>query len=94
MADADAVVQHMVLSNRRGLHARAAAKFVTVVDGFNADVKVVKDGQTVGGSSIMGLLMLGVPCGGSLCVEATGAEASEAVAALDALIADRFGEEE
>lgn len=94
MADAPTVVRHLTLSNKRGLHARAAAKFVTVVDEFGADIRVSKDGNVVGGASIMGLLMLGVPCGGTFCVEASGADAEEALAALERLVAERFGEGE
>ena len=94
MADDKTIVKRLTLSNKRGLHARAAAKFVAVVDQFNADIKVLKDGHVVGGSSIMGLLMLAVPCGGSFSLEATGDEAVAAVEALETLIADRFGETE
>ncbi len=94
MVDVQTIVKRLTLSNKRGLHARAAAKFVAVADRFNADIKVQKDGHIVGGSSIMGLLMLAVPCGGSFSLEASGDEAGAAVQALETLIAERFGEAE
>ncbi|MEM6849063.1 MAG: HPr family phosphocarrier protein [Pseudomonadota bacterium] len=94
MVDAQTIVTCLTLSNKRGLHARAAAKFVAVVDQFNADIKVQKDGHVVGGSSIMGLLMLAMPCGDSFSLQASGDEARAAVEALETLIAERFGEPE
>ena len=85
--------RELLIINKRGLHARASAKFVQTVENFDADIKVSKDGMTVGGTSIMGLMMLAASPGCSVFVTATGAQASEVLAALDALIADRFGEE-
>jgi phosphocarrier protein len=79
------VSKELLIINKRGLHARASAKFVQTVDG--------KDGMTVGGTSIMGLMMLAASPGCSVHVTATGAQAQEVLDALDALIADRFGEE-
>ncbi len=79
--------------NKRGLHARASAKFVGVVNQFDADVHVEKDGMSVGGSSIMGLMMLAASPGCSIQVKAEGAEAAQVLDALEALISERFGEE-
>lgn len=79
--------------NQRGLHARASAKFVQLVDSFNAEVTVEKDGTSVGGTSIMGLMMLAASPGCCIRVTATGVEAAEVLDALEELIADRFGEE-
>jgi phosphocarrier protein HPr len=78
--------------NSKGLHARASARFVQMVEKFDADVKVTRNGETVGGDSIMGLMMLSAGPGTSIIVEATGAEAAQAIAALEALVASRFGE--
>jgi len=88
------VLRELPIINRRGLHARASAKFVACVDRFNASVKVSRCGETVDGSSIMGLMMLAAAIGTSVTVRASGAEATEAVDALAALLADRFGEGE
>ena len=70
--------------NKKGLHARASAKFVQTVEQFDAAVRVTRDGETVGGTSIMGLMMLAAGTGTTITVEATGREAAEAMAALDA----------
>jgi phosphocarrier protein HPr len=80
--------------NKRGLHARASAKFVKTASGFDAEVKVTKDGQTVDARSIMGLMMLAAGPGCCIDIEAEGSEANEAVEALAALVSDRFDEEE
>ena len=80
--------------NRKGLHARASAKFVKCAEQFKADVTVTRDGQSVGGTSIMGLMMLAASIGSTVRIEASGPEAPEAVEALIALIADKFGEVE
>ena len=85
--------RELLIINKRGLHARASAKFVQTVENFDADIKVSKDGMTVGGTSIMGLMMLAASPGCSVVVTATGTQAREVLDALDALIADRFGEE-
>jgi len=87
------VSKELLIINKRGLHARASAKFVQTVDRFDAEVTVSKDGMTVGGTSIMGLMMLAASPGCSVFVTATGAQAQQALDALDALVADRFGEE-
>ena len=86
------VSKELLIINKRGLHARASAKFVQTVDGYDAEVTVSKDGMTVGGTSIMGLMMLAASPGCSVLVTATGAQAQQVLDALDALIADRFGE--
>ncbi|VVS99393.1 Phosphocarrier protein HPr (modular protein) [Rhizobium sp. EC-SD404] len=79
--------------NKRGLHARASAKFVQTVERFDAEIVVSKDGVSVGGSSIMGLMMLAASPGCHIAVEASGPEAPEALEALAELVANRFGEE-
>ena len=78
------VTRDLRIVNRKGLHARATAKFVHCVEGFDADVRVTRNGETVGGLSIMGILTLGAGQGCTVTVSATGA----------ALIAARFGEED
>jgi len=79
--------------NQRGLHARASAKFVQLVDSFDAQVTVEKDGMSVGGTSIMGLMMLAASPGCCIQVTAEGADAVQVLDALEELIANRFGEE-
>jgi phosphocarrier protein len=81
------------LTNRRGLHARASAKFVTLAAGQAASVEVEKDGSKVCGTSIMGLMMLGAAFGDSITITAEGDRAEEAVAALAGLVEERFGED-
>jgi phosphocarrier protein HPr len=78
--------------NEKGLHARASAKFVEVVERHDAQAEVSKDGMIVPGDSIMGLLMLAASRGTSIQVQTSGAQASELAEALRALVADRFGE--
>lgn len=80
--------------NRKGLHARASAKFVQTVERFDAEVTVTRCGETVGGRSIMGLLTLAAARGTTIDVAASGAQAQEALDALTALLASRFGEDE
>ncbi|MEN0040668.1 MAG: HPr family phosphocarrier protein [Pseudomonadota bacterium] len=82
------------ICNARGLHARASAKFVKTAEDFDALVTVSKDGQTVEATSIMGLMMLAASPGCCIEVTARGPQAEEALDALDALVADRFGEGE
>ncbi len=79
--------------NRRGLHARASAKFVTLASGLKASVEVEKDGSKVCGTSIMGLMMLGAAMGDSITISADGDGADEAVAALAELVEGKFGED-
>ncbi len=80
--------------NRKGLHARATAKFVHCVEAFDAEVRVTRCGETVGGLSIMGILTLGAGQGTSIVVSATGPDATRVVEALAVLLANRFGEDE
>jgi phosphocarrier protein len=87
------LVREFEIVNQRGLHARASAKFVQLVGSFQAEIRVEKDGVSVGGTSIMGLMMLAASPGARIRVTAEGAEAEEAMAALEALIGSRFGEE-
>jgi phosphocarrier protein len=87
------VTRELAITNQRGLHARASAKFVKCAEGFNADITVSKDGQTVPATSIMGLMMLAASMGTSIVVEASGPEAEQAMAALAALVAAKFDEE-
>lgn len=86
--------RELAIINKRGLHARASAKFVQTVEKFDAEVKVSRAGETVTGTSIMGLMMLAAGPGTTIYVDAEGAEAAEAIEALATLVADRFGEEE
>ncbi len=81
------------MKNRRGLHARASAKFVTMAAGLPADVEVEKDGSRVCGTSIMGLMMLGAAKGDIIRISAKGEGAADALAQLVALVEDRFGED-
>jgi len=87
------LTRDLLIINKRGLHARASAKFVQTVEGFDAEITVSRDGMTVGGTSIMGLMMLAASPGCSVTVTSSGVQALEAMDALEALIADRFGEE-
>ncbi|RWK56024.1 MAG: HPr family phosphocarrier protein [Mesorhizobium sp.] len=87
------IVREFPIVNQRGLHARASAKFVQVASGFDASVQVEKDGVTVGGTSIMGLMMLAASPGYSIRVTASGPEAELVIDALEQLVASRFGEE-
>lgn len=79
--------------NEKGLHARASAKFVEVVENHEAQATVSKDGMRVSGDSIMGLLMLAASRGTSIDVETSGVEAEKLADALEALVANRFGED-
>lgn len=80
--------------NKRGLHARASAKFVKTASAFDAEVRVSKDGQTVDARSIMGLMMLAAGPGCCIDIEAEGVDAEAAVAALEQLVSARFDEDE
>ena len=89
-----AVIERTIaIRNQRGLHARAAAKFVKLAGAFDADITVTKDGQSVSGSSIMGLMMLAAATGTEICVQATGDDAVAALDALAQLVADGFDED-
>ena len=89
-----AVVRELTICNKKGLHARASARFVQTVEKFDADVRVMRCGEIVGGTSIMGLMMLAASPGTTITVEATGKEAAEVIAALAKLIESRFGEQD
>ena len=86
--------RELLIINKRGLHARASAKFVQAVSGFDATVHVTKDGTTVGGTSIMGLMMLAAGIGCGVEIEAEGVDAAEAVEALSDLVARKFDEDQ
>lgn len=83
----------LTIVNRKGLHARASAKFVKCAETFNANISVSRENSTVGGTSIMGLMMLGASQGTTIRLDADGPEAPEAVEALSALVIDGFGED-
>lgn len=89
-----AVTRELPITNKRGLHARASAKFVQLVERFNADVTVTRNGETVGGSSIMGLMMLSAGPGTTITVSATGTDAADAITAIAHLVGSKFGEGE
>jgi phosphocarrier protein len=93
-SSARAVVREIPIINKRGLHARASAKFVKMVENFDADVTVSKGSESVGGNSIMGLMMLSAGPGTSITVSATGRDAEAAVAALAELVGSKFNEDE
>ncbi len=88
------VTRVLPIINQKGLHARASAKFVHTVEMFQAEVRVSNGGERVDGASILDLLMLGGAPGTTITVEATGPQAKEVVAALENLLATRFGEDE
>jgi phosphocarrier protein HPr len=88
------VVRPLEICNRKGLHARASAKFVQMVEQFDADVKVTRGNETVGGNSIMGLMMLAAGPGTRITVQATGKEAQAVIDALAELVNGRFKEDE
>ena len=87
------VSSRVEITNKRGLHARASAKFVTMADGFDARVTVEKDGNQAAGTSIMSLMMLAAGPGDHVVISAAGPEAEGAVEALSALVESKFGEE-
>ena len=87
-----AIVRPLKIVNEKGLHARAAAKLVEVAEGFDASAEVSLDGQSSGADSIMGLLMLAASKGKTIDVRAWGPDAEALADAVEALVADRFGE--
>jgi phosphocarrier protein HPr len=88
-----AVSREVAITNKRGLHARASAKFVAMASELDADIEVEKDGNRVCGTSIMGLMMLGAAMGDSIVIHVSGPNADEALEKLAGLVEDRFGEE-
>jgi len=88
------IVREIMITNKRGLHARASAKFVQCVELYQAQVTVSRGGETVGGTSIMGLMMLAAGPGSSIIVTAKGHEARECLDALQDLLSEKFGEDE
>jgi phosphocarrier protein len=90
---AGAISKELLIINKRGLHARASAKFVQLVEKFEAEIWVTRGGETVGGTSIMGLMMLSAAPGTTILVSAKGPEAQAALDAIAALVADKFNEE-
>jgi phosphocarrier protein len=93
-SDPAALTRVLEICNKRGLHARASAKFVQTVEKFEAEVKVRRGQEVVGGTSIMGLMMLGAGPGTTITVEATGKQAAEVLEALTALVSGRFTEQD
>lgn len=87
------ISQQVLISNRRGLHARASAKFVTLASGLPADITVSKDGNHVTGTSIMGLMMLGAAMGDHITIKASGPDAEDSLGKLVTLVEDKFGED-
>jgi len=88
------IIRVLEICNKKGLHARASAKFVQTVEKFDAEVKVKRGNETVGGTSIMGLMMLAAGPGTTITVEASGPQAVEVIDALAALVSGRFTEDE
>ncbi|SLN50197.1 Phosphocarrier protein NPr [Roseovarius litorisediminis] len=89
----DKIVRQLKIVNEKGLHARAAAKLVEVVEGFDATAEVSQNGQYTGADSIMGLLMLAASKGTTIDVQISGPDAVALADAVEALVADRFGED-
>ena len=93
-ADVGLLTREFEIVNRRGLHARATAKFVQCVETYDAAVTVMRNGDTVGGTSIMGILTLGAGIGSTIVVTAQGPQAEAVLDAIAALVAGKFGEED
>jgi phosphocarrier protein len=91
---AGALYGEFQIVNKKGLHARATAKFVQCASNFDAEITVTRCGETVGATSIMGILTLGAGIGSTITVVARGREAEAALKALETLVADKFGEGE
>ncbi|MDR3467655.1 MAG: HPr family phosphocarrier protein [Xanthobacteraceae bacterium] len=88
------LVRDVAITNKRGLHARASAKFVQMVEQFDAEISVTRNNETVGGTSIMGLMMLAAGIGTTIQICARGPEAQRALDALADLVTRKFGEDE
>lgn len=93
-SSAGVIVRELPIVNKRGLHARASAKFVQTAEKFDAELTVTRNGESVGGTSIMGLMMLSAGIGTTITVAASGREAEAAINAITELLANKFGEEE
>jgi phosphocarrier protein len=93
-SSAGVIVRELPIINKRGLHARASAKFVQTAERFDAELTVTRNGESVGGTSIMGLMMLSAGIGTTITVAASGREAQAAINAITELLANKFGEEE
>jgi phosphocarrier protein HPr len=89
-----AIRRVLEIVNKKGLHARASAKFVQTVEKFDAEVTVTRGSETVGGTSIMGLMMLSAATGTEIIVEASGKQAADVMEAIAELVANGFGEED
>lgn len=87
------LVRELAITNQRGLHARASAKFVKCAENFDAAITVMREGQSVPGTSIMGLMMLAASMGTSISVEASGPQAAAALEALEELVNRKFDED-
>jgi phosphocarrier protein HPr len=85
--------KELTLINKLGLHARAAAKFVNLASGFESEVTISRNGKTVNGKSIMGVMMLAASCGTTIEVNTSGNDAEQALQQIEQLVQDRFGEE-
>jgi len=94
MSEAGALARDVTIVNKKGLHARASAKFVQLAEQFDAAITVTRNNETVGGASIMGLMMLAAAPGCSIRIETSGNQAGDALKALCALVEGKFGEEE
>ena len=93
-SSAGVIVRELPIINKRGLHARASAKFVQTAEKFDAELTVTRNGESVGGTSIMGLMMISAGIGTTITVAAKGREAGAAMDAITELLANKFGEEE
>lgn len=85
--------KEITIINKLGLHARAAAKFVNLASGFSSEINISRNGRTVNGKSIMGVMMLAASCGSSIKLSISGADEEQALQQLEQLIQDRFGED-
>jgi len=94
MSSSGAITRVLKIVNEKGLHARASAKFVQLVEKYDAKVQVSRNGESAGGDSIMGLMMLAAGIGTTIEVSASGPQAREVMDALTALVSGKFGEEE
>ncbi len=86
--------KEVTIINKLGLHARAAAKFVSLASGFESEIMLKRNSKSVNGKSIMGVMMLAAGCGTTIELSANGRDENQAVTELEALIEDRFGEEQ